>query len=260
MVKEYINELLLENNEELLRQEKQMKELLDSLDSARHWLEILQAEKNADRNIFSPRAMDTDIREKIEEAQNNIKKIDQDIEYVRSFIETHIKKREEYERLLQELDTFSDNSVPQNAEKKDPVNDTLQNEEQKPEQDSAGQDSQQNPGQDPDHNQKQGSKWNPDQNFKQDSEYGSEKNPEEVSKQDPEKSDEEQKTGVQNDQNLQNGQKTLELTIDFLSEIYRKTEICLALLNGDKNKCRNELKSLKNMIRNAVDDLKKKEM
>ena len=47
--------------------------------------------------------MDPDIQDKIESARANIRKINQDIEYVRGFIETYVKKREEYQKLLDEL-------------------------------------------------------------------------------------------------------------------------------------------------------------
>ena len=35
----------------------------------------------------------------------------------------------------------------------------------------------------------------------------------------------------------------------FLSEIYSKTELCLALLNSDKNKCKSELRHIKEMVK-----------
>ena len=35
----------------------------------------------------------------------------------------------------------------------------------------------------------------------------------------------------------------------FLSDIYSKTELCLALLNSDKNKCKSELRHIKEMVK-----------
>ena len=35
----------------------------------------------------------------------------------------------------------------------------------------------------------------------------------------------------------------------FLNDIYKKTELCLALINSDKNRCKRELKELKKTIK-----------
>ena len=42
----------------------------------------------------------------------------------------------------------------------------------------------------------------------------------------------------------------------FLEDIYKKTELCLALLYSDRTKCKNELKNLKTMIKNMAEKLK----
>ena len=104
MVKEYINRLIFENNEKLDDLEKQLKKLLNDLDCAREWLDELHVETSIEKNIFSPRAMDANLEKKTEDAQNNIEKIQQDIEYVRSFIEENVKKKVEYEKLLEEIE------------------------------------------------------------------------------------------------------------------------------------------------------------
>ena len=104
MIREYINELLLENDEKLKKLEQQLKNSMDDLDCTQKWLKELQSEANADKNIFSPRAMDANLEDKTKEVQNNIDKLNQDIEYVKSFMETHLIKRQEYVKLLEELD------------------------------------------------------------------------------------------------------------------------------------------------------------
>lgn len=43
----------------------------------------------------------------------------------------------------------------------------------------------------------------------------------------------------------------------FLSELYAKTELCLALLNGNKNRCKKELNSMKQEIKRYSETLKK---
>lgn len=104
MVKEYINQLIIENNKKLEDLEKQLKKMMNDQDCAREWLDELHTEANIDKNIFSPRAMDADLERKTDDAQSNIEKIQQDIEHVRSFIEENVKKKLEYEKLLEEID------------------------------------------------------------------------------------------------------------------------------------------------------------
>ena len=168
MIKEYINELLDDNNEKLNKLEQQLKSLMTDLESATEWLDTLNAEKNVDKNIFSPRSIDPDLKSKTEDAQNNINKIKQDIEYVRSFIETHLRKKEEYEKLLTEIDEMS--QVEEN--------------------------------------------------------------------------------NITQTNNKDESEKILK---EFLSDLYRKTELCLALLYSDQKRCKNELKNMKLMIRNMAE-------
>lgn len=109
MIREYINELVLENEEKLKKLEQQLKELMLDLDCSKKWLENLQSEADLDTNIFSPRVMDPDLKNKTENVKNDINKTNQEIEYVRSFIETHLAKKQEYERMLIELNEISEN-------------------------------------------------------------------------------------------------------------------------------------------------------
>ncbi len=177
MIKEYINELKAGNQEKLNDLEKQMKELLNDLDRATQWMESLQAEKNVDKNIFSPRAMDVELESKMEGAKNNIRNIKQNIEYVRSFIEESIAKEKEYDKLLDELKDM--NNLPDSKEK------LL---------------------------------------------------PEKIS------------TGE-----MPFGKR--QISDRFLSDIYKKTELCLDLLYNDRSRCKNELKTMKVMIKNTMESL-----
>lgn len=43
----------------------------------------------------------------------------------------------------------------------------------------------------------------------------------------------------------------------FLYDLHKKTDICLALLNGDKNKCRNELRAMKRQIKEYAEQIEK---
>lgn len=45
----------------------------------------------------------------------------------------------------------------------------------------------------------------------------------------------------------------------FLAALHKKTDICLALLNGDKNKCRNELRAMKRQIKEYAEQIEKNE-
>ena len=178
MIREYMNELILENDEKLRSLEQQLNDSMNDLDCAEKWLENLQIEANVDKNIFSPRAAEADFDGKMEEAQGNINKIKQDIEYIKSFMETHFKKKQEYDRLLAELDEMSgavsteqtiDSTMTQEAEPAD----------------------------------------------------------------------------------------SLKQIVNFLDDLYKKTDSCLALLYSDRLKCKNELKDMKSAIRKIADSLKK---
>lgn len=169
MLKEYINRLLEENNKKLNELEAQMKNLLNDLDCAKEWLDSLHAETNVDKNIFSPRVMDTDLDKKTENAQKDIEKTRQDIEYVRFFIEENVKKKLEYEKLLEEIEHME--------------------------------------------------------------------------------SEVESRTQEESYRNRK------DILASFLAELYRKTELCLSLIYNDRTKCKSELKSMKNMIRDMADSL-----
>ncbi len=104
MIREYINGLINENNEKLNSLDHQLKEQTEKLNCAQEWLESLQAESNTDKNIFSPRADNNDLEEKIIDVQKHIDKTKQEINYIKSFMETYLAKKEEYDGLLEELD------------------------------------------------------------------------------------------------------------------------------------------------------------
>ena len=168
MIREYINELILENDENLKDLERQLNGLIEDQNCAQKWLETLQSEENVDKNIFSPRAADADLDKKIEEARKSIEKAKQDIEYVKSFMETHLKKRQEFKTLLTELDEMNSQINSRNTQE----------------------------------------------------EYN--------------------KTGY-----------------DFLSDLYKKTDVCLDSLYNDRVRCKNELKSMKTMVKDAMNSFEK---
>ena len=166
MLKEYIDQLNDENNLALDKLEKQMNSLMGELSEASQWLEKLQTEKNVQTNIFSPRSISEENDVKINQASDKVKSIKHHIESVRDLIETHIRKKYEYEQLKLELSNYTENSDINSKTDSDAIN------------------------------------------LKQ-----------------------------------------------LLSELYRKTEVCLAFLNKDKNKCRNELNDMKRMLKKASSEI-----
>ena len=104
MIREYINGLMNENDEKLNNLDHQLKEQTEKLNCAQEWLESLQAEANADKNIFSPRSDNNDLKGKIVDVQKHIDKVKQEIDYIKSFMETYFAKKREYDGLLKELD------------------------------------------------------------------------------------------------------------------------------------------------------------
>lgn len=175
MLKEYINKLNQDNDEELVKLEKQMKKAVSELESAQGWLEELQKENNVQINIFSPRNIDDQLEQKMQAAQSKVSEANNQIDYIRELIETHIKKQKEYEILLKEAE-------------EQPVGNSVK------------------------------------------------KEPEEVKEKDSEQ------------------------IIQFLNEIYRKTEISLALLNSDRNRCKSELNEMKRMIKKFANEIENKDV
>lgn len=173
MIKEYINKLLEENNQDLEKLEKQIKDLLGELSCAEEWSESLQISSNEQKNIFSPRNIDTEIETKMEKASISIQKINKEIEYVKDLIETHLKKKDEYQRMLDELENPTENVL------------------------------------------------------------------------------------CDEDKKVQN-KLSEEYVKGFLSDIYSKTELCLAFLNSDKNKCKKELNEIKSKIKKYAEEIESK--
>ena len=94
MVKEYIERLMLEEQDEIEKLQMQMKQELNNLQASQEWLENLQREKNVEFNIFSPRQFDFDVDEKIEKARAVVREYDQNVEFIRKQIESHMKRKQ----------------------------------------------------------------------------------------------------------------------------------------------------------------------
>lgn len=171
MLEEYLDGMMLENSRKLDKLQEQMEHLLKELKLVQDSIGKLSRDKNLDTNIFSPRMFDAEADEKIEKAKQDEEKLNQQIDYVRELIETHTKKKIEYEKLISEVSAAAETNIQQKPE----------NEPQK----------------------------------------------------------------AQNEDELQK----------FLNELYTKTELCLALLNGDRNKCKAELRNMKNLIKKFSEEM-----
>ena len=101
MKKDYLEELILDTDEELIRLQNQMNELLDDLQYSQDKQEKLQREMNKDTAIFSPRSRKSEMDQKFEKTREEVKVNNQKIEYIRERIEIATKKKEEYITLLQ---------------------------------------------------------------------------------------------------------------------------------------------------------------
>ena len=114
MIKDYINKMLEDNREELEKQEIVMNNLLIELESSQKQLLQLRREKSTDKNLFSPRNYDFEADIKIEKARDKIEKTKNEIEYTRERIETFLKKKKEFELLLEEA-TECSNEIENNT-------------------------------------------------------------------------------------------------------------------------------------------------
>lgn len=201
MVNEYIERLMLEEQEEIEKLQIQMKKSLNDLQSSQEWLESLQREKNVEFNIFSPRKFDFEADAKIEQAKAAVREYDQNVEYIRGQIESHTKRNQEYLK-LQEENELEKINIPVEA---------VCSEEEKTAAKTA-----------------------------------------EIS------SDNQQQISemIFAEESQQNSISKSEV-ISFLKNIYKKTEVSLALLNGDKNKCKNEMKRILHEVKEYVSELEK---
>lgn len=180
MIKEYIQKMLLENEEDLKKQEKQMNYLLTELEFQQNQLHLLRKENNTDKNIFSPRYYDFENEQKIESVKIKIERIKDEINYVRERIESFLKKKEEYKILIEEFEHNDDLNQIQKIENQD------------------------------------------------------------------------EKIEVNKSKIIES-----DSVIEIMKELYEKIEMCLAFLNTDKQKCKNELKTMMKRIKDTVSIIEK---
>lgn len=280
MVEEYISKLKNENEDKLHGLELEMKELLSELTSSQRLLEQLQRDKRSDASIFSPRVIDPFADEKIKQIQIEIKQLNQKIDYVSHMIEECVKRNDEIQKLQEkakeELQKSAHDKNDQgvtapiiqetkeaSGEKND-VRETLKEHNQK---------SVYLPGFELEHSAGLGGEeQKTSENGKEDkaeTSQISESNVRETEKdRASELNGEETEKGQASETDVSsasdmNGTEQQLLKLDellsFLDEMYKTTEKCIALLNGNKNRCRTELKNMKAAINNYARKIEKKE-
>ncbi|MCD8395582.1 MAG: hypothetical protein LUD12_00065 [Lachnospiraceae bacterium] len=201
MLKEYIKDIQTENDMKLNSLQQEMQDLVNDLDCNEKVLEKLQHDKKIDTNIFSPRTIDLQADDKIEETQNKINGIKRRMEYVSQMIDEAMKQKKELHLLKEEAENYT------SAE----------------------------------YRYEQTNKQTNDQTNEQMNDQKNNSSP----------------VSLNNDKNndIQSDMISLNDLNDFLSLIYKKIETSLALVNGNKNRCKTELRSAMTLIKDYAKKL-----
>ncbi|MCD7955242.1 MAG: hypothetical protein LUG93_05710 [Lachnospiraceae bacterium] len=117
MIKEFIIKMRDENEQKISSLECEMSELVRDLSLAEQLLEKMLREKKSDTYIFSPRTTDFQIDEKIRAKQTEIRELNQKIDYVRHMMEERLKNRDEFNNLLNEIETSDHEKSSQDDQK-----------------------------------------------------------------------------------------------------------------------------------------------
>lgn len=254
MLKEYIESLYDSNKEKLEELEKQLQKLMNDLVCAEEWLETVQKEQNTDQNIFSPRRRADGGHEKVDAAQMNLDSIKQKIEYVREKIEDSVKKKYEIENLLEEAETVIDTRAEISEKNK-----MYEGQENKSENEAEARVEVETEIQE--ETEKKIEKEVEIENEMQAEQIKTGKEMHEEIKKKADSIDERTTDGKSRDQadkqnqGIDTEKQLKERFRQTLSELYKKTELSMALLNGNKSVCKNELKSMKIMIKKYAEEL-----
>lgn len=281
MVKEYIERLMLEEQDEIEKLQIQMKKALNELESSQEWLENLQREKRVDLNIFSPRKFDSEADEKIEKARAAVRECDQNVEYIKNQIESCTKRNHEYLKLQEENELEKQRNIE---------GEMYAEAECRVEQIQGKSDTHVEQIYDETENQAAQIPIKSDMHIGQiHAETENQTKPVHGKSEDG-KSDEIlvrnttsltkllTKADLKNGTESQNAKEVAEHpekitqpetihqeyiekaeVVGFLKSIYKKTEVSLALISGDKNKCKNQMRNIMHEIKSYVLELEKNE-
>lgn len=104
LIKDYISRLQSENSKKIDSLNQEMEELMGDLSCSEQLLDKLEQEKMIDTNIFSPRTIDTQVNERIDSKQKEIRTLKQKIEYVKERLEECILNQNEYNLMAEEIE------------------------------------------------------------------------------------------------------------------------------------------------------------
>ena len=229
-MKEYMEKLMTENSDELQQLQNRMNYLMEEWRKQNAVVEKILRHTRRDENIFSPRTANIIDEEKILIEKNKENSIKQEIEYVREKIETLIIKQEEYETVIRGMKEKELNEKKivieeiENAGKQIDDNDTANDV----------------------HNDAD----------KKDYTINIENAINNIvdKMQDISEVPAEEEKSERNQANEKNLEK--EYLCNVLSEVVKSVDVSLALLNGDKNKCRSELKKIKKTLKECLEEIK----
>lgn len=245
-MKEYMEKLISENSEELQRLQDRISYLLVEQEKQNEIIEKVQRYTGRDESIFSPRTLHIIDGESLKKEKDKEALIQQEIEFVRREIVKLFEKQNEYGKVLSEIE----NKKTENKEVdyKEINSKGIENK----------------------------------QIYNQES-YDQEINGQVMSKEkidcenisisdaidegDVSEKIEENAEVLENNADLKNvikcekkeskiSDEKMEMLMESLTDVSKSVDIALALLNGDKNKCRNELKKIKRTLKMCIEVIK----
>ncbi len=303
MIKEYIDQLQKENREKLNAYDREMKELTQDLTDHERLLSNLQAKKQDDKNIFSPRSVNSGADEEIRRTMEEIDRLKQRMEYVRQMLESEVRNRDEYEKLAEEAakedarakavkEEESVGEAEAGARAEETKEDTHAREAEpgkhvKEVRDdaSAGEaeteacteaavteahmkatkedarakaikDDASAGEAEPGAHVKAGQEDAPAKATKKDTSAEKEEPGAHAEKVEPKTRTDQEKEPKDAGPENEVGKSTQEL-IDFLDSVYKKIQFSASLVNGNKNRCRSELRNVERMIKTYKENLQK---
>ncbi len=267
-MKEYMEKLINENSVELQQLQNRISYLLIELEKQNERIEKIQRNSARDENIFSPRSVNILNEESIMIEKNKRDSIKQEIDYVSAKIEKLFEKQKEYEKVLCEIDSKSENVIEDNnIEERKLINittdikeciDTIVINNTSDKVNDNKEENNTNSNIKSNVNNNINDNINDNINSKSNNEINSNINNNNIINNDENRvKDLENSLYVcshkQLDEIPENNQMKLAET---LSEVLKSMDIALALLNGDKNKCKNELKKIKRTLKMCIEEIK----
>lgn len=253
-MKEYMEKLINENSVELQQLQNRISYLLIELEKQNEIIEKMQRNTARDENIFSPRSVNILNEESIMIEKNKRDSIKQEIDYVSGKIEKLLEKKKEHEKVLSEIDLKSENIINETVDTIviNNTSDEMNNIEDK---DYTNYKIKSIVNNNENNNINNNTKSNINSNANNDILY----NNNNINNDTYKENDSENSIYDCDDKNKKldeiaddNHMKVAE----SLSDVLKSLDLALALLNGDKNKCKNELKKIKRTLKMCIEEIK----